>query len=317
MLRRAADLRTLGFVGLYFFLSHVLWARVLPLPARVCLFLGVCALSFICATITHNAMHVPIFTARALNRGFQCALTLAYGHPVSTYVPGHNLSHHKFTQTQRDVMRTSKVNHSWHLLNGLLFHTRVSVDILRSDFRYMLLQRFLDRPIYRQALFELTVLTLSQALLLGACWRRFLLVVYVPHLFGQWGIVTMNLLQHDGCAVTEGTKGVFDINGARNFTGPLLNYFVLNNGFHTIHHMRPYVHWSELPAAHLTLVHPHIHEHLNQDNMALYIWRTFVYPGIRTKFDGTPMDTTSQCAGKEVCVCARVVKLQSLISSLG
>ena len=45
-------------------------------------------------------------------------LTISYGHPSSTYVPGHNLSHHKYTQSEKDFMRTSKVNFKWNLLNG-------------------------------------------------------------------------------------------------------------------------------------------------------------------------------------------------------
>jgi len=32
-------------------------------------------------------------------------------------------------------------------------------------------------------------------------WRKFLLYVWLPHFFAQWGIVSMNMLQHDGCDV--------------------------------------------------------------------------------------------------------------------
>lgn len=47
-------------------------------------------------------------------------LTLSYGHPSSSYVPGHNLSHHKYTQTTKDFMRTSKVKYRWNFLNGYI-----------------------------------------------------------------------------------------------------------------------------------------------------------------------------------------------------
>ena len=40
------------------------------------------------------------------NKLIQVFLSLTYGHPVSSYVPGHNLSHHKYTQSRKDVMNT-------------------------------------------------------------------------------------------------------------------------------------------------------------------------------------------------------------------
>jgi len=52
------------------------------------------------------------------------------------------------------------------------------------------------------------------------------------------------MLQHDGC--DEGNN----INSARNFTGSIINYLTFNNGYHTIHHMNPKLHWSKLPEMH-------------------------------------------------------------------
>ncbi len=71
-----------------------------------------------------------------MNRVFQVVLTLTYGNPVSSYVPGHNLSHHKHTQSRRDVMRTTKTRHRWNLLNGLFFILHVAGPILKGDQRY-------------------------------------------------------------------------------------------------------------------------------------------------------------------------------------
>ena len=39
---------------------------------------------------------------------------------------------------------------------------------------------------------------------------------------------------------------VKNYNGARNFVGPVINYLTFNNGYHTIHHMYPTMHWSRL-----------------------------------------------------------------------
>src|SRR4029079_587877 len=106
------------------------------LALAIPLFVLTCWFSFFGAVATHNTVHSPVVTSRGMNRLFQVVLTLTYGNPVSSFVPGHNLSHHKHTQSRRDVMRTTKVRHRWHLLNGLLFIFHVARPIMQGDARY-------------------------------------------------------------------------------------------------------------------------------------------------------------------------------------
>ena len=150
MLRNRADIRTWGFISTYFGLLALAWALT---PAGGAAwtsgdiwlggisFILLCLLAFMGAVTTHNAIHCPIFRSKPLNKAFQVVLTLTYGHPVSSYVPGHNLSHHKHTQSRRDVMRTSKARFSWHLLNLLLFLPQVSRSIMRADAQYTMMMR--------------------------------------------------------------------------------------------------------------------------------------------------------------------------------
>ena len=108
-LRYRADVRSLVFVGIYYLLLAGQWTLVpTSSGAAIPLVLLTCVVSFLCAVITHNTLHSPVFTARWANKAFQVALSCAYGFPVSEYVPGHNLSHHKHTQKRADLMRTSK-----------------------------------------------------------------------------------------------------------------------------------------------------------------------------------------------------------------
>lgn len=289
-MRYAADLRTLGFMGVYFALTAALWlVPQADLLSGGQWYLGVPLLvltsffSFFCAVATHNTVHCPVFKKRAANRVFQVALTLTYGHPVSAFVPGHNLSHHKHTQTPRDVMRTTKVRYRWNLLNVLFFLLHVAPAIMRGESRYFAAMKVRAPGWFRQLRIEQVVLYGLYAVLIYADWQKFLLYVFIPHKYAAWGIVTMNLLQHDGCDEKS------EWNHSRNFTGKLVNWFTFNNGFHTIHHMIPGLHWSLCPAEHMKQVHPHIHPALEQRSLIAYCFRAFIWPAKRMTYDGKPL----------------------------
>lgn len=284
MLRHRADIRTLLFIATYFALTATLWIMQ---PARwwvaAPLIVLTSFLSFFGAVITHNTVHAPMFHSRGLNRLMQVVLTLTYGHPVSSFVPGHNLSHHKHTQSRRDVMRTSKVRFRWHLLNGLFFFVTMAPAIMRADSKYTATMRTRKPAWFRQMLLEMGTLYAAHGILLYLDWRAWLLYVFIPHRYAGWGIITMNLLQHDGCDENSA------YNHSRNFVGKLVNWFTFNNGYHTIHHLHPSMHWSVLPEAHAAEVKPHIDPRLDEPSLCAYVWRTFLWPGKRLRYDGTPL----------------------------
>jgi fatty acid desaturase len=284
MLRYRADVKTLCFVVIYFALVAVQWVYA-PSDLRLAIPLLVltCWFSFFGAVATHNTVHAPVFRRRSLNRAFQVALTLTYGHPVSAYVPGHNLSHHKHTQTRRDIMRTTKARFRWNLLNGLFFMSRVGKDIFVADMRYFKAMYRRNPPWFRQMILEAVVFVGASGALLALDWKKFLLYVLVPHQYAAWGIITMNLLQHDGCDQDT------EYNHSRNFVGKLVNWWTYNNGYHTIHHLEPGLHWSLLPAEHAKRVAPFIHPNLDQPSLLAYLWRTYGYPGKRVTYDGKPL----------------------------
>ncbi|MFT3771284.1 MAG: fatty acid desaturase [Minicystis sp.] len=284
MLRYRADLRTLSFVSIYFGLVAYQWVTAPKgLAIAVPLFILTCWFSFFGAVATHNTIHSPVFKSRPLNRIFQVVLTLTYGAPVSSFVPGHNLSHHKYTQQQRDVMRTTKTRHRWNLLNGLFFVLHVAGAIMKGEGRYFRAMRERNPAWARQMATEWIILHGAYLVLLCLDWKKFLLYVAIPHKYAAWGIVTMNLLQHDGCDAKS------EYNHSRNFVGKLVNWWTFNNGFHTIHHMEPGLHWSLLPAEHAKRVAPFIHPNLDQPALLPYLWRTFFWPGKRVDYLGNPL----------------------------
>jgi len=275
----------LCFVATYFGLVAVQWVYAptalwvaIPLVAVTCVF------SFLGAVATHNTVHCPVFKQRWANRAFQVVLTLTYGHPVSAFVPGHNLSHHKHTQTRRDVMRTTKVRFRWNLLNGLLFMPTVGRDVFIADMRYFKAMYRQNPPWFRQMILEATIFVGTMGALVALDWKKFLLYVIVPHQYAAWGIISMNYLQHDGCDKDS------EYNHSRNFLGKVVNFFAYNNGYHTIHHMEPGLHWSLLPAEHAKRVAPFIHPNLDQRSMLVYLFRAFLWPATRRTYDGKPVE---------------------------
>lgn len=105
------DIRQLGCTALFCVVFVLTWLSftspfsggLTSLVAWLSLF----QLSFMGAVATHNAIHTPVFRIRSLNNLYQIALSLQYGFPVSVFIPGHNLSHHKYPQQAKDLSQFS------------------------------------------------------------------------------------------------------------------------------------------------------------------------------------------------------------------
>jgi len=262
-------------------LSVAAW---LAAPSGVALLAAMAVLaytSWLSAVVAHNTVHCPVFRRRWMNSAFQVWVSLSYGFPISDYIPGHNLSHHRFLQAREDVMRTSKVRFRWNLLNLLAFPFAVSPSILRSNRRYASLKGSGDWR--RQRRLETLIVWSVKLALVALDWRRALCFVLVPELVANLGIVGINFFWHDGCDPDH------PVNHSRNFVSPVLNFLTLNNGYHGMHHLEPGLHWSLLPEAHAQHIRPGLHPALEQPSLLAYAWRTFVYPGRRETYEGRPI----------------------------
>jgi len=282
MLRYKADIRTLIVVSLYFVVAVTpwfLWAGMSKWQVFMWVVVN-CVCSFMCAIIIHNTIHVPIFKKRGMNKFFQVVLSFTYGHSTSAYVPGHNFSHHKYTQSDKDSIRTTKARFKLNLLNQLFFFFLMSGDILKGEIRFANKMRRERPEWFRQYLFETIIVLASKVCLLIINWKCAILFVLIPHQYAAWGIVSTNYFQHDGC--DEGDP----YNHSRNFTGWSLNWFLFNNGYHGAHHMKPNLHWSLLPAYYEEKLKPFIHPELDRKSLVAYLVKTHIYPGKRMDFRG-------------------------------
>jgi fatty acid desaturase len=284
-LRNRADIRTLGTVGVYWVLFALGWTLRPHGFWAAGLVTALCVSAFLCAVVAHNVVHCPVFKQRWLNQLFQLWLSLSYGFPISEYLPGHNLSHHKFTQAREDVMRTSKVNFRWNLLNLLAFFFYVAPAVTTENYRYKRVMKNVNQAWARQLDREIVAVWSVKALLLFLDWRLALLYCFIPHLFAVWGITTINLVWHDGCDMDHPQ------NHSRNFLGPVFNWFTFNNGYHGMHHQAPGLHWSLLPEQHRIHM-AGIDPRLEQGSLWSYLIKAFVYPGKRVTYDGRPLVVT-------------------------
>jgi fatty acid desaturase len=98
-------------------------------------------------------------------------------------------------------------------------------------------------------------------------WQVFLLFNVLPWMLGLALLVGVNLLQHEGCDPDT------PLGESRNFVGRAGNWLLFNNGFHTAHHLRPGLHWSELPALHASIRARLPHADLEMPSLSLYLWR--------------------------------------------
>ena len=327
-LRYAADLRTFGFAFLWF--ASCIWQwRTRDCKEEFQSLAGF-GYALVCYCITtlqafqggvsvHNAAHCPPFYNEQglANRLFYLMLTIWNGAPVTAYVPGHNLSHHKYLQTRRDIMRTNKVNFGSQALNIIAFFPSILGSIQSNDFKYMQAQRRKgcaarppDRPlpprrgrrrarpprprmpltaaprfcsriiwdwyVQEQILFHAVLIAL-----LIADWRKALLIYFLPCGLAKDMLVSLNILQHDGCDAKS------KYNHSRNFTSDALNYLLFNNGYHTIHHMKPGVHWSLTKKQHDELVAPYIHPNLLKPSIVGYAIDAHFMGKPRVNYDGT------------------------------
>jgi fatty acid desaturase len=273
-LRHAADWRTLVFLTALIALFVVQWTgwcrywALLPLT---------CVLAFVACVAKHNHIHCRTFRRPGWNRGFEFLLSLGTGQSITAIIPVHNERHHAQSHTDEDCVRSTLVNHRWNWVNLMWFPFKAVWLVYRNKPADMARWRAQKASLYHRARQERLLVLGLGLLLLVFDWRATLLYLGLPWVFGHWGIVTINLLQHQDC--DHGSE----YDHSRNVTGRALNWLCLNNGFHTAHHLRPALHWSRLPEWHERMVAPRMRADLNHTSLIWLVWKQFLSPARRTR----------------------------------
>ena len=275
MLRHLADLKTLSYLALMMVVFAVLWVFGLDAGGSLNVGLGIPLLTFLCllaianAVISHNHNHVPIFRKRWANLLVGCVISFFYGFPSFSWIPTHNQNHHPRNNRPGDYSITTRPRRRVGLIGAALYPVVTSLTQVR------LIPPFLrrcwrdNRFLFWRAIIEYLVFYSVMIALLTIDWRKALLFAVLPQQVGVFFIQHLNYLQHIETD-SSSSKG-----HSRNFTGRFLNLFLFNNGYHTVHHAKPGMHWSLTPEAHAS-VSDEVPKHLLVGNILTYWLRRFV-----------------------------------------
>jgi beta-carotene hydroxylase len=277
MLRHRADHRALLWAFLFFpgaGLAPYLEPRLVPWLLPVSLCLGLSA-----APLVHNQSHCPVFESRRANAIYSAWLGIFFGHPAYAWIPTHNQNHHKFLNRPGDATITWRYSrkNTWLVASTYFFVSAYWQSGIRREFAAR--AKAGNRPQYRQILAQRVVVFGVHAALLALAvalrgWKAGLLVwafgFGIPALFAAWSSIFVNYVQHVHCDPWS------QYNHSRNFVSKVENWLTFNVGYHTAHHLRAGLHWSQLPEAHRKM-EGLIHPDLNQASLLGFCVKTYLF----------------------------------------
>jgi len=276
MLRHPADRRSVSYLLFTLFLAALQWNVTGFRPAIYALYLF---MAVTVAVISHNHNHLSIWKVRGLNLLTSYVISIHYGHPAIAWVPTHNQNHHRYNNRPGDSGRSPILFKRNHLLALLVYPTVTGINQQGDIQRFFRELWHKDRRSFWLAASEYLVFFGFMALVLLLDWRKALLFYVLPQQFALFVIQVFNYVQHVEADETS------DWHHSRNFVSPVLNCLLFNNGYHTVHHLKPGVHWSELPKLHAEHAQK-IHPRLLQRSWWRFMFWTFVLrpfvPGAKT-----------------------------------
>jgi len=267
------DIRSIGIIALMLLIAALQIGGVVEHWA---VYLLTFPLAFLCCVVNHNHQHHPTFRPRWLNAIFGVAVSLSTGLPASAIIPMHNGNHHRHNNKPQDYVRADTVNTGWRLLDVIVFPLAAICRYAPAKSRELRRWKQQRPRLHRQIWLERWVLyPLLTLVVIVFPWQA-LLYLAAPWLAAQWAILAVNHAQHIGCDPADPQRD------CRDFTGRWLNWWVLNNGLHSVHHRRPGMHWCRLRAYH-TKIASQLDPQLQCRSALPALWRLYALPASANK----------------------------------
>jgi len=278
MLKYTADLKSLLYMVITSALFAYLWLSGIQMGSllHVALYVLLLFMSVTVSVMAHNQMHVPMWKSSVLNVITDMWITCFYGFPVFAWIPTHNRNHHRFTNKEPDNTRTyrfSEANNFWTIVT----YPSISGSVQLWAIKEYLKERWkLNKKEFFYCILQITVLVSWYAVFFYINWLFALLYVVIAHQVALYVVMFFNYIQHVHADEES------EYNHSRNIVGPL-NFFLFNNGLHTVHHMNANLHWSKLPEAHKKIEHL-IDPALNEKSFWGYLFKAYILSVFVTKY---------------------------------
>lgn len=269
MLKKSKDMRTIFFLLsntlIVLNLANLNFDSVDIVKYVFWLFIGVLG-SITCCLINHNHRHNPIFKFHLLNRMTSVWISLLIGAPSTRLHLVHHFNHHHFYPTLEDwahyktcakgsgIVRI--LTYLKNAISSMNKHRNELIDTQKK--RTMILEERLS-------------IFLFIAVMLLFSWKNFIFFILPVWFIGQMLLLTSNLLNHDFCPLDN------SLNNSRDFVSKVENWLFCNNGLHTAHHLRPSMHWSELPSLHELKIAPKKDKTYIEKSFFVYLFKYIIF----------------------------------------
>ena len=223
-------------VGLFVPIAHR-WYIAVPLVVVLTL------LSFsLTIGVMHMHTHRPLFVSRRANRVVDILCSLPASLTAAEMREVHVLNHHRYNDGPGDVTSTEGREHG---LGAVGYWFRYGSIVKMHTMRQLFATGVSDirRTRRRQFLFDCAVaVTFIVVVWSLAGTGPFLVFYWIPFLITQVNSGYFAWLTH---APARGFED--DPSKSLNTAGNWLNFFIFNQGYHSVHHRYPGVHWSVIP----------------------------------------------------------------------
>ena len=250
--KKKAD--TIPVLVVYFvFAVQIIGCFLTPLYC-IPLFLLVLYLGGTTSVLQHHHGHCSIFTPKWKNDILDLTMSLQSGITPYAWILHHNIGHHgnymtQYPETEENKHKIDASN--WTREDGsvmnrweYVFYNRKRMHERCTEIGQKSTKIFTQYRKYRYITFLLTAVLLTGGFVLG-CHPISLAMMFVvlPQIMVL--MVFETTYDHHSGLFTENKY-----EASRNIVTSYYNFMRLNLGYHTAHHVRPHVHWSELPQYH-------------------------------------------------------------------
>lgn len=192
--------------------------------------------------VLHMHTHRPLFVSKRLNRVVDLFCCMPALLTAAEMREVHILNHHRYNDGPGDVTSTEGRERG---LGAIWYWIRYGTIVKRHTIRTIFAADATAKQRIRrhQFVFDLTIVLALVALTwYAAGGARFALFYWIPFAVTQVNSGYFAWLTH---APARGFED--DPSKSLNTAGNWLNFFIFNQGYHSVHHRYPGIHWSQIP----------------------------------------------------------------------